>query len=145
MALDYREQIVEIVSDAAREPADRFHFLGLAQLFFEGVAFADVLGDNQPHRTAVVIETVRDRFHFENPAVFLAMFKNAVILVQRVPFLAATCEWRRALPGADVENGQVRELFRGVAILVHGGIVHLHKFQRVGFEDPGRDGIVSEQ
>src|SRR5712671_6784740 len=39
------EQIVEIVSDAAGEAADSFHFLGLAELVFEDAALGDVFGN----------------------------------------------------------------------------------------------------
>ena len=45
VAADDHEQIVEVVSDAAGEAADGFHFLGLAELVFEDAAFGDVFGD----------------------------------------------------------------------------------------------------
>ena len=40
IAADDREQIVEIVCDAAGEPAHGFHFVGLAQPFFELLLFS---------------------------------------------------------------------------------------------------------
>ena len=42
---DNREEIVEVMCDAARELTDRFHFLGLAQLLFQATAFAHVFGE----------------------------------------------------------------------------------------------------
>src|SRR5271170_290735 len=45
VAADHHEQIVEVVSDAAGETADGFHFLGLAELVFEDAALGDVFGD----------------------------------------------------------------------------------------------------
>jgi hypothetical protein len=42
--LDHGEDIVEIVGHSTGELADRFHFLGLAQLVFELAAFRDVAG-----------------------------------------------------------------------------------------------------
>jgi hypothetical protein len=41
-AQDDREQIVEVVGDAAREAADRLHLLGLAELALEGAVLGDV-------------------------------------------------------------------------------------------------------
>ena len=39
VAHDHREQVVEVVGDAAREPADRLHLLRLAQLLLEPPPF----------------------------------------------------------------------------------------------------------
>src|SRR5271155_1555175 len=45
VSADDHEEIVEVVSDAAGEAADGFHFLGLAELVFEKAAGGDVFGD----------------------------------------------------------------------------------------------------
>ena len=45
VAQDRREQVVEVVSDAARQPPDALHLLGLEKLFVEGATFRDVLDD----------------------------------------------------------------------------------------------------
>ena len=37
-----REQVVEIVCDAASEASDRFHFLGLTELVFKKLPVGDV-------------------------------------------------------------------------------------------------------
>ena len=42
---DHHEQVVEVVGDAAGEPADGFHLLGLAKLLLQGAAFGDVFGE----------------------------------------------------------------------------------------------------
>ena len=44
VAGDHHEQIVEVVGDAAGEPADGFHLLRLAELLLQGAAFGDVFG-----------------------------------------------------------------------------------------------------
>ena len=41
---NHHQQIVEVVRDAARQPADGLHLLRLAQLLFERAPFGDVLG-----------------------------------------------------------------------------------------------------
>ena len=43
VAANRRQQVVEVVRDAAGEPADRLHLLRLAQLIFELHAIADVV------------------------------------------------------------------------------------------------------
>src|SRR5712691_224016 len=45
ISADDHEEVVEIVSDAAGEAADGFHFLGLAELVLEDTALGDVFGD----------------------------------------------------------------------------------------------------
>src|SRR5258707_15568947 len=45
VSADDHEEVVEVVSDAAGEAADGFHFLGLAELVFEDAALGDVFGD----------------------------------------------------------------------------------------------------
>src|SRR5579871_2663413 len=42
VAGDHSEQVVEVVSEAARESADGFHFLRLSDLFLGGLNVADV-------------------------------------------------------------------------------------------------------
>src|SRR5262249_31404484 len=46
-AVDHREQVVEVMRDATRQPADRFHLLGVTQLLFEPAALRDVADDDQ--------------------------------------------------------------------------------------------------
>ena len=51
VAEDDREEVVEVVRDAAREAADRFHLLGDAELGFELLVFRQVprVDDQPPH------------------------------------------------------------------------------------------------
>ena len=42
VALNYHQQIIEVVSDSSGKSSDRFHFLGLSQLLFELFAVGDV-------------------------------------------------------------------------------------------------------
>ena len=50
MALNHRQNIVEIVRNACRQLADRLHLLRLAQLAFEQQVFSDILGQQQEMR-----------------------------------------------------------------------------------------------
>ena len=63
VAEDRRQQIVEIVRDAAGEPADAFHLLRLQELRFEALPFGDVLHDAEHARglAALVAEDLRLR------------------------------------------------------------------------------------
>ena len=49
---DHRQDVVEVVGDAAGQLADRFHLLGLAELGFRGLLFRQVPADEEmpPHR-----------------------------------------------------------------------------------------------
>ena len=48
---DHRQQVVEIVRHPARQLADRFHFLRLAKLILQVLAFGDVRpGADNLHR-----------------------------------------------------------------------------------------------
>ena len=46
VAGDHHQQIVEVVRDAAGEPADGFHLLGLTELQFQGSGLGDVFHKN---------------------------------------------------------------------------------------------------
>ena len=56
---DGGEQVVELVGDAARQPADRLHLLGVQQLLLEALALAHV--GHQPQRADVVALLVVQR------------------------------------------------------------------------------------
>src|SRR5215813_14730313 len=42
---DSRQDVVEVVSNATRQPSNRFHFLRLTKLFLERTAIGDVFRD----------------------------------------------------------------------------------------------------
>ena len=46
VSIDNHQEIVEVVSDASRQPPHSFHFLGLTKLLFELPPVGDVLGDD---------------------------------------------------------------------------------------------------
>jgi hypothetical protein len=50
--LDDHQQVVEVVRNAARQAANGFHLLRLAQLQFQVAALADILCDDQAHAPA---------------------------------------------------------------------------------------------
>ena len=45
IALDDGEKVVEVVGDTARQPADRFHLLGLQEPLFQVAALRDIQDD----------------------------------------------------------------------------------------------------
>ena len=79
VALDYHQQIVEVVRDASSEPADCFHFLRLPQLFFELLPLTNILRNNETHEPASVFEFVRDELDFENAAIFAGVAPLSVV------------------------------------------------------------------
>ena len=56
MALNDGQDVVEIMGHPGGQLADGFHFLGLAELVFEGDLLGDVLRDGQEERFAVQLE-----------------------------------------------------------------------------------------
>jgi hypothetical protein len=54
VAGDHRQQVVEVVRDAAGEAADRLHLLRVAQPALEPLALADVVGEHE--RGAAALE-----------------------------------------------------------------------------------------
>ena len=67
---DHHQQVVEVVGDAAGEPADGFHLLGLAELLLQGAAFGDVLGEKfEEDGVAVVAEGASGEAHVDDGAI----------------------------------------------------------------------------
>ena len=46
VAVDHRQQVVEVVRHAARQPPDRFHLLRLLELGFQRLALGNVMRDD---------------------------------------------------------------------------------------------------
>ena len=65
VAVDDGQQVIEIVGDAPREPADRLHFLRLPQVGFETAALREVASDRLHARGAFGMHH-RPGAHFEN-------------------------------------------------------------------------------
>ena len=57
VAGDHHEQIVEVMRNAAGQPAHRFHFLRLAKLLFQGPAFGYVFGEELEEERRFFFET----------------------------------------------------------------------------------------
>ena len=64
---DRGQRIVQIVGDAARQPADGLHFLGVAQLIFEVPAIRDVL-DRADHANGLSVVAAENVGALVNPA-----------------------------------------------------------------------------
>src|SRR5947209_18949668 len=58
VACDGGEDVIEVVSDAAGEPADRFHLLGLPQLLLQLDALRDVPPDSEDADEPALVELV---------------------------------------------------------------------------------------
>src|SRR5260370_9760579 len=71
--------MVETGATATRQPSPRLHFLRLAQLLFEKLALADVLGHHQADSPSSVCQFVRDAFDLNHLAVFLAMLAMTML------------------------------------------------------------------
>ena len=56
VAGDHRQQVVEVVRDAAGEPADRLHLLRVGEPALEPLALADVVRDDQRGAAALVVD-----------------------------------------------------------------------------------------
>ena len=64
---DRGQRIVQIVGDAARQPADSLHFLGMAQLIFELPVIRDVL-DRADHANGLSVVAAENVGALVNPA-----------------------------------------------------------------------------
>ena len=71
MAEDDGEEIVEIVSHATGQLAKRLHFLGLAELFLQLLAFRDVAPGS--HQAANLSLVVSERHLGDQQRAFLAI------------------------------------------------------------------------
>src|SRR5260370_17212695 len=75
------------MSDAAWQATDGLHLLRLAELLFEKMAFADVLGDHQADLLPRVFQLVGCDFDFEDLSVFLSVLPIALITPGPAPLL----------------------------------------------------------
>ena len=69
IAADRGQQVVEVVRDAAGEPADRLHLLGLAQLILELHAIADVVDGGDDRRLPAELGHRTVRFDLDDLAI----------------------------------------------------------------------------
>ena len=102
---DHHQQIIEVVSDAAGEPADGFHLLGLTQLLLERAAFGDVFGEEfEEDGVAFVAEGASGEAYVDHGAVVaqpvggqaLEFLQQAQVVGQAEPLL-----------GVGIEVGQI--------------------------------------
>src|SRR5207245_11659862 len=129
MPFYYHQKIVEIVGNAARQSPHRLHFLRLAELLLEEMAFAEVLGHNEADSPPSVFQFVRNSFNLDHFAVFLAMLPIAMIkpvgrnLFQLIKISSSF------LLRAKFKRGHAFELIQGISILTNGRIVHFQELQ----------------
>src|SRR6266545_475198 len=123
---DDRQQVVEVVRDAAGELADRFHLLGLPQLLFEALPLAHIFGEDfvtlhaavfMPHRTAVqphrngltiVASPVRLRLHGASRVIHLREITRAGPgVLEHVTIEMPAQQLRLGLAGQHLDEGGI--------------------------------------
>ena len=144
MSFYYHQKIVEIVRNAARQSPHRLHFLRLAELLLEEMAFAEVLGYNEADSPPSVFQFVRNSFNLDHFAVSLTMLPIAMIkpvgrnLFQLIKISSSF------LLRAKFKRGHAFELIQGISILTNGRIVHFQELQGFSVGDPRGERIVAE-
>src|SRR5712692_1983720 len=131
--------------DAARQASHRLHFLGLAELLFEKMTFAEVLGNHKADSPSCVFQFVRNEFDLDNFAVFLAMLPIAMREADVRHLLLWIKISRSFFLWAKVENGHAFELIQGISILTNGRIVHFQEPPRFFVDDPSGERIAAEK
>ena len=106
---DDREQVVEVVGDAARELADGFHFLRLAQRVFERPLFRDVFGHHLEAEQVALLAThgPAAQAHDDAMAVLALPLDFDALYPRRVPELLdqrATRIWIRVHVAREIEG-----------------------------------------
>src|SRR5271168_2005050 len=116
MALDDHEEIVEVVGDAAGETADGFHFLSLAELFFELMTLGNVLGDDEADPAAAISKFVGDDLDVHFLAVFSAVLPDADVAALHGGLPEMQAEAFGFFRSDDIEGTELFEFLGGVAV-----------------------------
>ncbi len=70
VAIDDRQQVIEVVSDPAGQAADGFHFLRLLKLSFEPFTFGDIADDTGVLPLILPLEFRNRQLDWENRSIF---------------------------------------------------------------------------
>ena len=138
---DDREDVVEVVGDAARELTDRLELLGLAQLFLELARLGDIHADRELAAATVEHEVVRGHLDVEPRAVVTAHALRAEIDDTGGPRVVRVARE----VGHEIEDRARRELLAGVAEQQRRALVDRDKPTVERVEHADRHGAQVEQ
>ena len=146
MAFDYHQEIVEIMGNPAGKPADRFHFLGLAQLVFEQLAFADVLRNHQAHGASCIFQFVRYNIDCKGFACLVSVKPVAVVPASVPPLVHVSLKSGLVSVRTNIADGHAAEFALAVPVLFAGGFVDLQEAKSFSVEHPhGQWSVGKEQ
>jgi len=145
VAMNDREEVVEIMGDAAGELADGLHFLGLAELGLEAETLGDVDGDGEPRVVGGEDQRVG----------VISIFSLSLPSFLRCRQMRRWCcpgqlrepaqEGGISSGQRDVPQGQGEKLLVGVAIVADGRLIGGEKNEAGAVADINRAGVVLEQ
>jgi hypothetical protein len=130
----------------SREPADRFHLLGLSELLLETLLLRDVHREAEEGIAALEKDSTGRDVHLHEDTVLLPMPENAEVpggmasrrLAERVQ------EHGDLLRRTDVPDRHPEKLGAGTAVVAHRRFVHDQEGQGVGAEQVHRVGVALE-
>ena len=140
VAEDGRQQVVEVVGDAAREPPHGLHLLDLAQPLLEALALADLVGDDQTAATPLDLQLARGDLDLEQPAVARAMARlGSPRRVARPPARDDVLDQLPFLGRMRLEDAHSDHLILAVAVALERHRIHHHDLQALEVVHP--DGL----
>jgi hypothetical protein len=151
---DHREDIVEVVGDAAGELSDGFHFLRLSQLLGDGqagplgaIAFGDVLDGRQDGRSAIHFDPACTQLDVDDRAVpgTMAQSLNRLGSDAGVIMLPQQPHFGDVFGDVEVVAVQGERFLARPAILCDRGVVDCQDVARIAVDDDHRIGIGVEQ
>ena len=145
VAEDDRQHVVEVMRDAAREPPDGLHLLGLAELLLQRPLLRHVLRvDDHPAAIADIHRVARHVGLDERP-VLLPVPPDAVGDDCRPGGSQDLQQPGHLLRSADVCRRHLQHLFARVAVVTDGRVVDGDEPQRRQVEHPGGDRAAVEE
>ena len=129
---DGGEQVVEVVRNAARELADRFHLLRVPELVLELRAFRHIVGEHDGRLAAGDRHQHRADLDGDECAVLLAMRprrRPCRAVLAGHPLDTREHAWH-FLFRPDVADPHLEEFLPRVLVVIAGGAVHFHESQR---------------
>ena len=146
VAADHGQQVVEVMRDAAGEPADGLHLLRLAEPALERDLLAHVVREHERRAASVELDPAGGDLDVEQPAVLGLVTPGAG--AKRAEAVAAgdAAQQRRDVLGRpDVLDRHRQELLARPAVLADRRVVDGQEAQRVGLVDPHRQRAGLEQ
>ena len=145
VAGDHRQQVVEVVRDAAGEAPDRLHLLRLLEPVLEPEPVGDVVGEHERRLAAVVDDRPGRDLDVDDRAVLAPVVPGRGAVRARAVLGQAPEQRLHVLARADLRDRHREELVAGVAVVADRGVVDGEEAQRVGVVDPHRQRARLEQ